>query len=224
MLKKFDALQLGDSALEFNYARHSHGIIIEKYPESYKSVFSCWPAAPDNLLSAVLDYYNQSLEWRYDGKEDEGLKAVFRTMRGYNQTMLENYSSNSPAEVLNQINKIFTMIDFNYRENNREEKIAYLRAHISPSHKDAQGVIDKFLIKFKYHEIFLNRHPFMRMIKASAATRQNRFSGMVFYNTRYEPKITETFEKSKIIVPQLGKTLLVNESLPGQELIEADFF
>ena len=226
LLKKFDALQLGDSGLNFNYGRLSHGVIIEKSPDSYTSVFNCYPSGTNSLLSAVHEYYNQALERRYYLDEDERIQDLYVKIRAHNQTMFESYYRNNPTDVLNEINKIFTVIEHNYRENNRKEKLTYLREHISASHshETIRGVIDKFLIKFRYHEIFLNRLPFMCMIKSSEVTKKNCFSGNIFFDSRYEPLITETFDKSKIIVPQIGKTLLVNENFPGQELIEADFF
>ena len=232
LLNKFDAVQPGDQALNFNYRHGRHGIVIEKGPKSYKSVFSCLPHCQDaksldSLLDAVHSYYDQTHEWRYRREPHECCRTELgKKILEIDAKMLNNYALNKPLGVLNEINKVFTIIKPDYTEKNRKEKLAYLREHLRPTYHagDAHGVIDKFLIKYKYHEIFLNQFPFMRMIKVLPDAPQNSNSGMGFYDTRYEKYITETFERSKIIVPEIGKTILVNESFASQELIEADFF
>ena len=225
-LEKFDALQQGDFALNFNYSKGRFGIVIEKSPERYKSVFGCYADSYSSLLSAVHIYYEQTLEHDLLPPHRWPRPELGKIVAAHESKMLNKYFRHQPLGVLNEINKIFTIIDPNYKENNRKEKLAYLRKHVCGSaHAGvAHGVIDHFLIKFGYHEIFLKQLPFMRMVKVSERVRDIHSTGMAFYDTRYEKHNTETFDRASIIIPEIGKSYIINANFPGQELIPADFF
>ena len=222
VLKRFDTLQPGMEALNFNYTFNTFGIIITKTADAYTSLFAHDSYLPDDLLNSIISYYDHT-NHNATRRTQKSPTPIGNQIYFIHETITRMFFARQPASALRAVNKIFRLLDHNYIERHWAEKLAYLKKNLNAPYPPL-AVLDRFLIKFNYHKIFLRTHPAIKEVKISRTLERAGFTIHRFYDTRYEKQLTETIRKTDIIKPELGHTYIVDKKFPGQALFRSDFF
>ena len=220
--EKFDQLQPGDWAMNFSYGFNGHGMIIEKSAEAYRSLFSCYSVTPDNLFTTINMYYNNDHVMEFIDLDADALPEASKINR--QEELLDNcFEKKNYRGMVRALDKIFKIIDPQHQETQTADKVAYLKEHYG-KWSGWRPLVDNFLIKFKYQDILLRQFPFMKAARISPEVGGTTYSGWRFYDTRHEKYLIDTFAKSSIMRPEVGRTFLLDTRHPDQLLLRSNFF
>ena len=215
--REFDAVAVGENSI-VPHRHFDYGLVIEKQPDYYRSYHQY--AAPDGskLMELVGHHFHSGA-----GRAQKDKFYEFR-----NPLQRDIKQSNACA-VLETVNGIFKLLEPNYVEQSREEKLKYLDEQFSeqPTHQEPypgirpeDEILDKFLIKFNYHKIFLAQHPSLEtMVLPPHMQEKYRSSALRFYDPNAKDSIV-TFYRKHIEPPVPGKIYVLHERDLGRPLIK----
>ena len=215
--RAFEAVAVGENSV----VRHKHlglGIVIEKQPDFYRSYHEYSESDGSTLKDLIGHYYHSGAG---QAQKDE--------YYAFSNHMHWDVDERRPAALLDNLNGIFKLIDPCYKETARKEKLKYLTAALktmNPQKLRIEGrqpdreLIDKFLIKFNYHKIFLKRFPEIKTIELPSSMREKyHCSPLRFYDPSDEDSIV-TFHKKEILRPERGKQYVMHERYLNEPLVK----
>ena len=213
----FAAIEVGDNSI-IPHQYRGYGVVIEKHEDYYRSYHDASEFGTGTLMAIIKRHWNSGV----------GLLRRFE----YNKlcyALTWDVRNQKAHSLLKALNGIITMVDPDYVEHERAAKLKYLKAElkkipapesIDRARRPEYEIIDKFLIKFNYHKVFLAQHPEVKTIELPPAMQKKYHCGGVrFYDPQQEANIIK-FNKKQIERPELGKSYVMHKRDLDKPLIK----
>ena len=200
----------------YDHPRIGMGVILENNGEYHKCYHDMLNFEGTSLADIIMLFVNENYpaaqkEIHYDTSK----KILANIKNGEFEQLLDNY------------NNLFKMFAKDYKEEARPAKLKYLKDEFKKLPVNNKYIkehrlclLDRFLIKFNYHKIFLAKHPNIKTIKLNSelATKCKK-SSLRFYDANNKENIID-FYKNQIIKPVHGKTYVLDSSAMGTPLVK----
>ena len=204
MVKRFQDCRVGDTTL-FAGQHHTSGIIIEKTADYYRAHHGCLDDGETfyDLVNARIWGTGQAID-----------KKLERPMTQITAGLINR----DPSLILRSIEELFQAMEARPRAANHAQKLKYLTGLVKRVPAPGldcpvrlRNVVDKFLIKFNYHEKFLAQNPEIVMVRLTpAASKTHGGSPVRFYNSTDKTKL-ETFHVKQLLAPKKDKTYIITQ-------------